>query len=276
MKRTKRIGSVSEYMAEVLRVRREWKKKGDWDWQPWFRGESIGEVATALQPKLYRSKAKVGKLLYDEQEMRLDFRRCGQQLNTEARPVDKWEWYFVMQHYGSPTRLLDWSDGALVALYFAVRNCVGQRKDAGVYILDPWWLNDCVFKRLPVRRKDRSSGVALPDWDEADAYLPDEIENDHLGPRLPIAIDPGHVSRRFAAQRSRFTIFGRDKDGLKKLGKEKKAHVMCIPVSAASFHDIQEELKVGGISESTIFPDLEGFGREQSTAWQWRRMRKPK
>src|SRR5258708_26531383 len=176
MQRAKRRGSVSEYMAEVLKVRRAWKRKADrgFDWQPWFRGESKGDVITALQPRLYRRSAKIGRLLYDEQEMRLDFRRCGMQLITELQPEDKWQWYFLMQHYGAPTRLLDWSDGALVALYFAVRNCAGQRKDAAVYMLDPWWLNERVFKTLPVRKKDRPSGVALPDWDESDAYLPDE------------------------------------------------------------------------------------------------------
>ena len=276
MKRTKRIGSVSEYMAVVMRVRRDWKKRADrgFDWQPWFRGESSCEAPTSLQPRLYRSKAKISRLLYDEQEMRLDFRRCGQQLSAETRPKDKWEWYFVMQHYGAPTRLLDWSDGALVALYFAVRRGANRRKDAAVYMLDPWWLNEQGFKTLPVRRKDRPSGVALPDWDEAKAYLPeDELESTHLGPRMPLAIDPHHVSRRFAAQRSRFTVFGRDINGLKDLASEKGARVVCIPVKAASFHDILRELKTGGISESTIFPDLEGFGRELNLAWEWRRMR---
>src|SRR5438552_9721553 len=39
-------------------------------------------------------------------------------------PGSAWEWYFLMQHYGLPTRLLDWSECALVGLYFAA----GDRK----------------------------------------------------------------------------------------------------------------------------------------------------
>ena len=34
--------------------------------------------------------------------------------------ADSWEWLFFMQHYGVPTRLLDWSESPLMALFFAV------------------------------------------------------------------------------------------------------------------------------------------------------------
>jgi hypothetical protein len=44
---------------------------------------------------------------------------------SDERPRNSWDWYLLMQHSGAPTRLLDWTEGALIALYFAVRNKPG-------------------------------------------------------------------------------------------------------------------------------------------------------
>jgi FRG domain len=275
MVRLGRVESLDQYVKAVSATVRKWQKM--WDrrtesaWLPWFRGEENADWSTALKPKLYRTKHKLKDVLRQEQDLRLEFKRCGAQLVGESKPSDHWERYFLMEHYGVPTRLLDWSDGALVALYFALKSVKGSH-DAAVYILDPWWLNKLVYRELPIAKADRPKGSAMPDWDEAKPYLSeDEFENEYIGPKFPLAIDPSHVARRFAAQRSRFTIFGRSVDGLMKMCNrvpESECRLCRIQIKRAAVATMRRDLATCGISESTIFPDLEGFGRELSAVFQ--------
>jgi FRG domain-containing protein len=61
-------------------------------------------------------------------------------LTTDAKTSEEdWDWdsYFLMQHHNGPNRLLDWSDGALMALHFALRNQTDDGQgDARVYVLE--------------------------------------------------------------------------------------------------------------------------------------------
>ena len=115
-------------------------------------------------------------------------------------PENEKGWYFLMQHYGAPTRLLDWTDGALLALYFAIRELTRPRP-AAVWVLHPAWLNCLTFG-------DESyiSGVTLSDWKETNPWFPSAFEQD-LHPSFPLAVDPPHVARRVAVNEaaSRFT-----------------------------------------------------------------------
>jgi len=280
---SKSTDSLASFLTGVSDLSRKWKafwiekraKEEDLatGWLPWFRGEECATwISTmALQPKLYRNTVNMETILDHEQEMRVEFRRRGAQLITERQPVDKWEWYFLMQHYRAPTRLLDWSDGALVGLHFAISLRGGKDDkhsdaDAAVYMLDPWWLNNRAFKDVTtVKESLQSVGPALPDWDEAEPYLPDEFDSDELGLKCPLAIDPSHFSRRFAAQRSHFTIFAREKDGLKVVANElAESHLVKFDIKEDAIPEIKRDLRLAGISEETIFPDLEGLGREMS------------
>jgi hypothetical protein len=128
-------------------------------------------LANRIETKTYRTDHKLKDVLRQEQDLRLEFRRRGSQLIGEGKPADHWERYFLMQHYGVPTRLLDWTDGALVALYFAVKQ-IRIPEDAVVYILDPWWLCNLVYKELPIAKVDRPLGTAMPEWNEAKPHGP--------------------------------------------------------------------------------------------------------
>jgi FRG domain-containing protein len=275
MREARRVWTVEEFLRKVSSIREEWvAEEGDLpEWLPWFRGEANARWATRLKPRLYRreaarTKRHTRRLLYADQEIRLGFLRSAAQL-VSGRALDKWERYFLMQAYGAPTRLLDWTDGALPALYFAVgsRGRDGDTAgdaDAAVYVLDPWLLNQKTFSR---GRRPQSEGVALSEWPQAARYLPDEFDSERLRPKIPLAIDPVHLAGRMAAQRAHFTIFGRDLDGLVSCSTRGRVCLVKIPIASAAIPKIQEQLKLAGITASTLFPDMEGLGRELSYLW---------
>jgi len=66
---------------------------------------------------------------------------------TMAVPNDDniMEWLALMQHYGAPTRLLDWTYSFWVAIYFAVEDA---EKECAVWALDSRWVRQRVKVKL--------------------------------------------------------------------------------------------------------------------------------
>jgi hypothetical protein len=280
--------SIGTLVQRALDVRKQWseqhvhgaagdlKLKEQWEetepfWKPWFRGHA--DARWQLKPKLYRDgELNVEKLFRFEEELRGEFKRRGSQLAEGLRLPDhddEWGWYSLMQHYAAPTRLLDWSDGVLTALYFAVRETPNASHmtppAACVWMLDAYRLN-----LLSFYPGDDSFGVALPDWEGAEDYLPEIFCGEKLLREYPLAIDPPHVFRRLSSQRSHFTVFGTHPDGLDALGKKNDYLLEKITIPADSVPTIKSELDLSGISETTIFPDLEALSRELGAVWKSR------
>jgi hypothetical protein len=250
-----RVRSVADFMNAVEATMVAWTPPGaDWYLQPWFRGH--GDVDWPLVPGWYRaaqSSSGLGADYYGEGTLLEQF-RLHAPMYIERQPSSDWEWLFLMQHYGLPTRLLDWTESSLIALYFAIRDNPGQR-DAAVWVLSPWWLNRETFGEYALFPADD------PRASEHAPLRP----GGRLTGRLPLAITPIRASSRIAAQRGVFTIHGRERGALDRLARRRGPHRPCLlrlVVPKNDVRSIRRELAVAGISESIVFPELAGLCRE--------------
>jgi len=139
-----------------------------------YRGQSNYEfgLASTLQWALCRDKRPT--TLKRAEEGFWIFRK-ERHLYHDIKSLNQWDELTLAQHYGLPTRLLDWTLDPLVALYFALES-VDQENitaDACVYILPAdsnieWVtsteLDEDVFSEVKVNGSEAHSYILMPDY----------------------------------------------------------------------------------------------------------------
>lgn len=289
MKLEKRVRSIGHFLDAVREIRSTWQIESRKEL--WFRGEGADYLDSKLRPALYRrhepwALKSPSDLIDIEDDLFEYFRRNSTELAEKellrVASADPWETYFLMQHYGAPTRLLDFSDGALIALHFALRE--NRSNDRVVYVVDPYWLMDHIEAKtgdhqaareawVGFCRKYPSKGLDEDDWD--DCWLPNDNGHSEVPvPDFPLVLEFDHFVRRVSAQRSRFVLMGTAPDFFNRLFEYSEARLAAIWIPDEDASEIRTELRDAGVTESVIFPDLDGLGREVQQLWA-ERLRNP-
>ena len=220
----------------------------------WFRG--IPDSTYDLEPGLFRPPFKQDH----EQDFRTQFQSRAVPFLTSV-PGNEWEWLFVMQHFGVPTRLLDWTISGIAALAFAAffrdDKKVGDRhygKDIAVWCLDPLTLNSNV--RLGSIERNRVPSIADNKEIQEFYFTPGSME-------YPVAITGPMNNPRIVAQKGAFTLFPITNPTIK-LNSVAKAHEFLhkITIAEKNIGGLRKDLRRMGMSESTLFPDLSYLAME--------------
>jgi hypothetical protein len=242
--------NLSKFLEIVDTITRAWEGTTNQYIDPWFRGQD--NCFHRLIPSLYRYDEDI-----DEDDFRDEFTLRAFPYLQQMRAQDPWESYALMQHYGLPTRLLDWSEAALVALYFAVSahtaNC-----NAAVWMLDPWALNKTTV-RIPWILDHSDEKVAR--------YLPELFISDRRLPRKPVAIQVPYNSPRISAQRGLFTIHGKDRDSIEDVMAKRPERCVRIEIPRGRIIAVRRQLYTAGVGESSLFPELGALCRDLKRHW---------
>jgi FRG domain-containing protein/SET domain-containing protein len=266
---TKPIESIGEFTRHVEQIRKRWDFDDDNPTSPWYRGQQRKHwplLPTIMRNGLFNRDRSQAFDLETESEIREEFAVRGPALSgVETIPQNEWDAYFLMQHYGAPTRLIDWTESPLIALYFAVRDNPGYY-DSAVWILDPFELNQRVIDREEVIAPS-APGTSKAAVKKVSQWLPGRFTSSRTMPKDPVAVLPTHFVRRISSQKSCFTIHGIKSNGFDKF-QHKNPCLKRIVIPGFAAPSIRRSLQTQGIDETTIFPDLEGLGRALATKWQ--------
>jgi hypothetical protein len=156
-----------------------------------------------------------------------------------------WETLFDMQHYGIPTRLLDWTETLGVAVAFAVLDHHSSHGDLAVYVLDPIKLNKkCGLRKIKEIPDKRFEYKAIY-W-----------HNDPFSAEFPIAIAPPFKNQRMLAQNGTFTIHGSNGAAIEDLVYDA---VVKVPLPESTLDGAKEFIEYADLNPHNIYPDLLGI-----------------
>ncbi|TLN01090.1 FRG domain-containing protein [bacterium] len=273
---------LPDYINLVARLNRE--EDGD----AWFRGHS--SASHRLIPSVLREVTPLtdsrGNPLRGDEILRADgfsvtgpnpermldeFKRRAVPF-LSRQPKNEFEWLFLMQHHGVPTRLLDWTTNALVALYFALEYLGAESTTCAEDAASEFLKGDdlrgdgmAIFCINPKKINNELHGIQYPVDVAADAetWAPfvRPTNASELNTYAPLCILAPHISPRIRAQSGTFTLHGSNIWSLDYYSVlQPLIHKIFIPYSSAIA--IKDDISSLGFTPSFIYPDLDGLSQE--------------
>jgi hypothetical protein len=200
-----------------------------------YRGVT-DRVRHKLIPSVGRLETLPGSDVAYEKEILRRFKFRGRS-KLKVEPKNDWEWLALAQHYGLPTRLIDWTSSPLVAAYFATKPEIGidgrllpcNKNGGAIYVFETAEYIDTGRNADPF---DHSTGLFYTSF----------------------------LSDRMAGQWGLFTV---QRDPAKELSSDDRAtRIYKIVFTDRVASDIQKSLYLLGVREGLLFPDLDGIAAD--------------
>jgi len=265
------VGKLVKTLADFLKASERWHKKharrqGGMLADLWYRGVNQhfdGQAPGVYRPSFTKRAESIvsndsieGKRLRLERDAISQFRSAGAAF---LEGYSKAQIYFIAQHFGMPTRLLDWSTNPLAGLYFA---CDGEDgKDGFVYMMDAKYVipeNAEVRPHKPLYRAVMTMRHALVEY-AIGTSLWNTVDRDILPHILPVR--PDIIPGRIGQQSSVFTLH------MHRAASLENDTMSTICIDGGSKAAIRDELHRLNINQFTTYYDLDHLSKEIRRGW---------
>lgn len=227
------IVSLSSYMNYIDSINKISNSAISGDNPLLFRGQPVDKE---LIPAIARIRWKTS-IASAEKFLLQEFARMSTPYTKHGHD-DAWDRLALAQHYGLPTRLLDWTYSATAALWFAVAN-EPTKDDSG----NP---NNTVVWILKPKEND---------------FLTFPTDIKPLETKKTRIFKPRIIAERISAQSGLFTLHYLNHDMFVPLEKHSRfsKKLTKIPIKAKYFRKLRNQLNTCGVNNATMFPDLVGL-----------------
>jgi hypothetical protein len=204
-------------------------------------------------------------------------RRAHFYLSPQHVPRDTVEWLALMQHYGAPTRLLDFTKSPYVASYFAIED-EGEEPACAVWSVNRDWCHQeaaAILHDSPsthkivqgIRRKfsGKPAQISLGTMMavERDETVFDSVVIKH-SPTVVLPIEPQRLGERLSVQSGTFLCTGNlDRSFMDNLGEmnDWQGNVRKFTLAFEHRGLGLEKLRRMNITRASLFPGLDGFAQ---------------
>jgi hypothetical protein len=217
----------------------------------WWRGESCS--TWPLLPSVFR----YNRHHRFERNVLGRFIMGGSVRHVKCPPNDDTaSWSFFGQHFGLPTRILDWSESIFIAAFFAVDDRAKDNENATIWALLPFSLNKLSSGIIGIPNEKHPEVIEV-----LNAAYDKASEKD-----VVIATATQEIDFRMSLQQARFTVHG-NHTALDQIHFENPVLQKFI-IPSEDKAELRRELYLLGIRRSTIFPDLQNLALELTRFWE--------
>ena len=174
-----------------------------------------------------------------------------------------WKAMIVGQHHGLPTRLVDWTHSALVALHFSVTEVNLDdlsSRDSVVWRIDAKELN----RKLPEKYRNaleqkKTLTFSLQMLTDVTGSV-EEYDRD-MGQESLVMIEPPSIDQRIVTQYSFFTMLPKGVNDLEEFLNQHTENTVKYVIDRSIRWELRDILDQLNLNERTIYPGIDGIAK---------------